>query len=175
MSLVGVFALVAAVFFFAGRALFRPGSESAQERATSGAAPAAKSPTRAPVPAGVVVPGPDTANVTANVAKPTKIEASSPGSPIALVSFGEIKVDRGAFTPQTIAVHQNDALHLTITAVDRDYDFTQPDNGLFMPLPKGQPKRIEFQASQAGKFIFYCRSCGGPDKGPVGYLIVVPR
>ena len=40
-------------------------------------------------------------------------------------------------------------------------------------IAQGATQRIQFGATAEGKFIFYCKSCGGPSQGPVGYLVIV--
>jgi plastocyanin domain-containing protein len=86
-----------------------------------------------------------------------------------------IAVQNGAFTPNTIVLNQGDTVRMLLTARDRDYDFVQPDTGLSSNLPKGVEKIVEFSGMTAGKYTFYCASCGGPDKGPLGHIVVVPK
>lgn len=131
----------------------------------------AGSTTRAPAPQDVVVPEKDSTNVPENVARPDIVAPSAPTSQSSLRSF-DIKVERGKFAPDTIVVRKGDSIHLTITAIDGDYDFVQPDYGIQTSLPKGTQKQVGFTAAADGKFTFFCGSCGGPEKGPVGYIIV---
>lgn len=138
-----------------------------------GAAGPAPSTTRAPVSSNVAVPG-TTSTVSGDVAKPSVVAEAAPGSTAKIRIFA-ISVSGGRFTPDTVIVNVNDRVHLNITAVDKDYDFYQPDYGLFTVLPKGVSKAVEFQASAADKYTFYCKSCGGPKSGPVGYVVVVPQ
>lgn len=117
----------------------------------------------------VVVPDANATNLPKNVAKPETVIPS--GS--AAIRIFEIKADANKFTPDTLIVNNRDTLKIKLTAVDKDYDFTQPDYGLLNYLAKqGQTRTIEFGTSAPGKFTFYCASCGGPDKGPVGYLVI---
>ena len=69
-------------------------------------------------------------------------------------------------------MNQGDIVNLEITAADANYGFTQPDYGLNASIVKGKTQQIQFQALQSGNFEFYCGSCGGPAKGPVGHIIV---
>ena len=129
--------------------------------------------TSAPAPIGVKVPEPNS-SAPLNVAKPNLVAPASPGSSSNLRLFNlEIKGDK--FTPDTIIVNKGDIVSLTITAVDKNYDFTQPDFGFKKSISKGQTQEIGFQASAVGKFTFFCSACGGPDKGPVGYIIIVAK
>jgi len=127
--------------------------------------------TRSAPPQNVVVPEKNSANVPENVAKPQIVNPSSPTSQANFRSF-DLGVDGDKFVPDTVIVRAGDTIRLNITAVDKNYDFTQPDFGFSAPLLKGQEKVIAFGATAAGKFTFFCKSCGGPDKGPVGYIII---
>ncbi len=132
-----------------------------------------KSTTRQEVGSGVVVPDASASStVPANVAKPSIVTEAAPGSTSKFRSFS-ISVTGGKFVPETVIVNAGDTVHLNITAADKDYDFYQPDYGLSTPLPKGAQKVVEFQATSQDKYTFYCQSCGGPSKGPVGYVTVV--
>lgn len=145
-----------------------PGSGSP----ASSSAPA--SVTRLPEPTNVVVPEAGAQNVSSSVAVPQAESAAAPGSDSKYRSF-HIIVENGSFMPSTVAVNVGDVVQLQIGAVGGDYDFTQPDYGLHASLPSGVNKEIEFGATAAGKFVFYCSSCGGPAKGPVGYLIIAGK
>lgn len=132
-----------------------------------------KSATRQEVGSGVVVPDASASStVPANVAKPAIVTQAAPGSTSKFRSFS-ISVTGGKFVPENVIVNAGDTVHINITATDKDYDFYQPDYGLSTPLPKGVQKVVEFQATSRDKYTFYCQSCGGPSKGPVGYVTVV--
>ncbi|MDP3948548.1 MAG: cupredoxin domain-containing protein [bacterium] len=132
-----------------------------------------KSATRQEVGSGVVVPDASASStVPANVAKPAIVTQAAPGSTSKFRSFS-LSVTGGKFVPETVIVNAGDTVHLDITASDKDYDFYQPDYGLSTALPKGVKKVVEFQATSQDKYTFYCQSCGGPSKGPVGYVTVV--
>jgi heme/copper-type cytochrome/quinol oxidase subunit 2 len=137
----------------------------------SGGSVAPSSPTRAPVPSGVIVPNAGATGTLAGVAVPA---IQSPGDPEGNVSYRSfnIVIKNGAFSPSTIAVREGDTVNLEITAADANYSFTQPDYGFNKPIAKGKTQIIQFQALESGDFTFYCGSCGGPSKGPVGHLIV---
>ena len=108
---------------------------------------------------------------TNGVAVPQTETAAAPGATAKYRSFN-ITVTSSAFTPSTIAVNVGDTVDLQITASGGNYDFTQPDLNLHRLLPQGQTKTVEFSTMTSGKYTFYCSSCGGPSKGPVGYIIV---
>lgn len=130
--------------------------------------------TRGSAPTNVAVPEKGANNVPENVATPTVVGPAGVNTTASYRSF-DISAAGGKFTPDTVIVRVKDTVHINLTAVDRDYDFTQPDYGFKVPVPKGQSKPIEFGATAPGKFTFYCSVCGGPDRGPVGYLVVVTQ
>ena len=154
-----------------------PGSMPGNNAAGGGSAQTSTQPvsqTRSAAPTGVVVPNAGAQNAPAGVAVPQSQSPAAPGATAQYRSYN-ITVDGNAFTPSTIAFNQVDTVNLKITAQGGNYDFTQSDFGLSAVLSDGKSKTVQFQASASGKFEFYCASCGGPSKGPVGYLIVAPK
>ncbi len=135
------------------------------------ASPVSESQTRQEVPDNVTVPGKDAENVPANIAVPDVVGPAGENTEASFRGF-EISVGGGKFSPDTVAVNKGDTVHIKFTAGESGYDFTQPDYGLKLSLPKGEAKIVEFGATATGKFTFYCTACGGPDKGPLGYIIV---
>jgi heme/copper-type cytochrome/quinol oxidase subunit 2 len=135
------------------------------------AAPASSVVTRTSVPANTVVPDKGATGTPANVAVPA---VQGPGDSAGNVSYRSfnIKIENNAFSPSTVIVKQGDTVNISLTAVDGNYGFTQPDYGFNAPIAKGQTKNAQFQVLQSGDFLFYCGSCGGPSKGPVGHIIV---
>ena len=125
-------------------------------------------------PENVTVPEAGQTNVPEVVAVPKNVSPASVVSDAKMRAF-EMKIENNKFTPQEFIVKQGDIFDADVTAVDKDYDFTQPDYGFNLSIKKGETKRVQFQATAVGKFVFYCKSCGGPEKGPVGYLVVVPK
>lgn len=86
-----------------------------------------------------------------------------------------MKIENGVFTPQTFICYQGEMMKIWITAIDKDYDVVQPDNGLRQTIKKGETKFIESQMNDIGKFVFYCESCGGLNSKAIGYMLVVPK
>lgn len=139
-----------------------------------GGAAQTPSTTRHPVSSNIVVPSP-TSSAPSGVAKPAIVTQAAPGSSSKFRSFS-LTISNDKFTPNdTVMANVGDIIRLNITATDKNYDFYQPDYGLSKPLPKGIATVVEFQVSAADKYTFYCKSCGGPSKGPVGYVVVVPK
>lgn len=129
--------------------------------------------TVAAVPANTTVPN-EGDNVKGGVAVPQiQVPAHPSGAGTGDLRQFAITADNDAFTPATIIVKNGDIIDLEITAVDKNYDFTQPDYGFSaVPVQKGTTAKIQFETLTTGKFTFYCTSCGGPNKGPIGYVIV---
>jgi len=128
-------------------------------------------PTHLPAPTNVTVPDAGAKNVAPGVAVPQVEAAASPSGDNKYRSFSII-MENGEFMPNTIAVNLGDIVNLEIGAIGANYDFTQPDYSISVPIPAGGNVRKQFQANVTGKFVFYCSTCGGPAKGPLGYLIV---
>jgi plastocyanin len=153
----------------------KTGTQSAANQQAGSPSPAAPaSSTREAVPQNVVVPNKGATSTPTGVAVPA---AQGPGDTAGNVSYRSfnISIQNGAFSPDTVIVKEGDTVNLEITAVDGNYDFTQPDYGFSDPIAKGKTQTIQFQALQTGNFTFYCASCGGPSSGPVGHLIVAPK
>ena len=134
----------------------------------------ATSSTRTAALADVTVPDKGASSTSANVAVPV---VQGPGDPSGNVSYRSfnIAIQNNAYTPNTVIVNQGDTVNLELTAVDAAYGFTQPDYGFNAAIPKGKTQTIQFQTLNTGNFTFYCASCGGPSKGPVGHIIVVAK
>ncbi len=133
-----------------------------------------KSPTREAPPAGVVVPEKNATDVPAGVAVPHVVSAGNPHDNSSYRSF-DLNIQSGAFTPSTVIVREGDTTNINVTAADAAYDFTQPDFGFKVAIKKGETKKIQFGATASGDFLFYCASCGGPSRGPVGHLIITSK
>lgn len=143
---------------------------------------------------------PDVSGVNggSKVPEPSKTASSVPGNavvldpnskdaaaPVAVKSLSgktgvddrtfNISLSGNALTPSNISIYLYDLVNINFTS-DRDLDFIQPDLGLSWNVRAGQTTTIKnFQGVMSGKFLYYCKSCGGPDKGPVGYFTIVPK
>lgn len=126
-----------------------------------------------PTAPAVTVPAKNATNTPPNVATPS-IVAPNPVTNGSQRVFN-VTFEGGQFTPSTIIANQGDTVHINLTSAGQAFDFTQPDYGLFKAIPAGTTSYIEFNASAVGKFTFFCKSCGGPAQGPVGYIDVVPK
>ncbi len=125
-------------------------------------------------PPNVVVPEKDSQNLPENIAKPEVFYELTrrPGTGLRVFN---ITIEGDTFKPDTVIVNEFDRVKINLTAVDKDYDFTQPDIGRPMKIRKGTTEFAEFQALGGKKFTFYCTLCGGPEKGPVGNIIIKPK
>jgi len=171
VAVIVVIVVVVVAFIVAGMQKGSAPASSSGGNAASATASSSASATQLPVPANVVVPDVGAQNVPSDVAVPQVEASAAPGVASKYRSFNII-VQNGVFMPSTIAVNLGDTVNLQIGAVGGNYDFTQPDLGFNVPLPDGVNKKIQFSPMSVGKFVFYCSSCGGPAKGPVGYIIV---
>lgn len=163
---------IAIVFFAIGFSVARWHGPRSTQQGTNPATNASS--TVQEVSSDVKVPDADAADVAKDVAVPKVVSDAAPGVEAKFRAF-DVKVENGSFSPSTIIVRQGDTANIKFTAVDRDYDFVQPDYGLSSKLLRGKTQLIEFAGVNPGKFTFYCSSCGGPSKGPIGYVVVVPR
>lgn len=169
--IVAIIVVVAAVLYgYMGNG---PGGAVNTASPTNGGA-LSSSATRSSVPPDVSVPNKGATDTPANVAVPAIQGAGDPSGDVSYRSFN-INADKNTFSPDTIIVNQGDTVNLEITAVDAAYEFNQPDYGFSVPIAQGKTQRIQFQALQSGDFTFYCASCGGPSRGPVGQIIVVSQ
>jgi len=147
--------------------------QSGNSSAPAGQGSISQSATVAPVPANITVPNEGDKNVGIGIAAPQiQVPAHPSGGDASYRQF-IVTANNDTFTPATAIVKKGDIIDLEITAVDKDYDFTQPDYGFSaLPVPKGKTTKVQFQGLNSGKFTFYCASCGGPNKGPIGYIII---
>lgn len=140
--------------------------------------------TRESLPRNVVIVVPDTQSADApeNVAVPeTVAPAGGPQRGDSKYRSFEIKISVTKFEPDTIIARIGDTVRISATAVGGDYDLFQPDYDFRVPqkigaiLKSGETQSVQFDATAEGKFVFFCKSCGGPENGPVGYFVVAPK
>jgi heme/copper-type cytochrome/quinol oxidase subunit 2 len=166
-----IIVILAATHFSQLQGTFSSPPSSSVSPVANEQAPSSK--THLDIPANVTVPDTNS-TVDATVAKPESVAIAAPDTTSKFRTFA-IAIRSNVFTPSTVIVNVNDIAHINFTAVDNVYDITQPDYGFKLIIPKGQTKLLEAQYTAPGKYVFYCAACGGPDKGPVGYVIVVPK
>lgn len=152
----------------------RGGTENSSGNTGALTTPPSATETVTPVPANIVVPNMGATTTPPNVAVPVVQGAGDPSGSVSYRSFN-ISIDAGTYSPDTVIVRQGDTVNLKITAVDGNYGFTQPNYGFNAVILKGKTQTIQFEALQAGDFLFYCASCGGPSNGPVGHIIVTGK
>ena len=168
------------VYYFAtGTPIPRFGMAGSQANnaSSSQAGGVVSSATAQPLPSGganLTVPGQNATSVPTGIAAPAVVASGSPAGTTSFRSFNIVETAT-SFTPATIIVNQGDTVHINLTAQGGAYDFTQPDMGLKRSLKSGETGIIQFDANETGKFTFYCSSCGGPAKGPIGYIEVVAK
>ena len=132
-----------------------------------------KSQTHLDLPENISVPEKNQ-QVAQDVAAPVSVIPASPQGNQSLRKF-EIKAEGNSFKPSEVIVYTGDVVEIKVTAIDKEYDWIQPDYGFNVKIPKGTTKSIEFQATTAFKFVFYCESCCGIKSTSVGYVTIVPK
>lgn len=169
--------LIAVIVVLAAVAIFlaaRSGNSSQPGTAyqSSGSPSSGQLATRQPLTGKISVP--DANSPKSDIANPNSVVAAAPVGTAKSRSFS-ITIFNNQFSPSQIAVYQGDNVIISFAAKDNNYDVVQPDYGLKQIIPKGGAASIMFSAVASGKFTFYCQSCGGPAKGPVGYLLIKPK
>ena len=110
--------------------------------------------------------------------KSTDTDSVSPGATNTDSGSSGIKefsltAKRFEFTPSTITVKKGDHVKLKITALDFSHGFALPDFGVAKQLEQGKETVVEFTASRAGTFTFFCNIfCGAGHTDMKGQLIV---
>lgn len=130
---------------------------------------------KAEVPVDTVVPEVNTQlseEQKKEIAVPTVVVAAAPGVDSKFRNFN-IRAEGGAFVPTKVIANVGDTVHIDFLAVDGDYDIVFPSYNMMQTAKQGQTKILEFQALQSGSFTYYCSSCGGPESGPKGNIIIV--
>ncbi len=173
LVIVGALIVVLLVALIVWQLTKNAGSGNQAAGGPGGAAGTASSTTRLPVPVGTTVPDANS-SVSGDVAKPQSVTQAAPGVTSKIRTFS-VQINHNTFTPAEFDAYVGDIVSINFTAVDKDYDVVQPDYGFKLTIPKGQTKLLQGQYTSAGKYIFYCQSCGGPQSGPVGYLVAVPK
>mgnify|MGYP001567345798 CR=1 FL=1 len=134
----------------------------------------ATSQTRLEVPKNITVPDSNQTTTAPDIAKPVSVSPATPQGDRSLRKF-EIRAEENKFKPKEIIAYEKDIVQIKVTAVDKDYDWVQPDYGFNVKIAKGTTKTIEFQVTTVGKYVFYCEACGGLNSTAVGYVTVVPK
>lgn len=98
---------------------------------------------------------------------------ASPGSENVL-SIYKVRAEGGKFSITNIKAKKGDNINISITAVDRGYDFSIPTLGIKQVINKGETKPAIFQVMDPGVYKFYCEVCGGAESQARGSIIVNP-
>lgn len=83
-----------------------------------------------------------------------------------------LSIKNNKVLPKEIRVYNGDVIDINVKAVDKNYNFEIPSYGLSAQINKGETKKIQFQATNIGKFTFECSLCSPKF---TGLIIVVPR
>jgi nitrous-oxide reductase len=87
---------------------------------------------------------------------------------------------RSTFEPSKIEVNQGDKVTVYITNVEQTTDelhgFGVNEYNINVVIDPGETKTVEFVASKAGVYPFYCTNfCSALHQEMQGYLLVKPR
>ena len=130
--------------------------------------------TKTTVRENIVVPETSsTVPIPANFAKPSTVVAAAPNAEARFRIFS-LSIEKDKITPDTLAVYLGDTVSANITSLDKSYKLIQPDYGFEWNLSKGANKFM-FDATNEGKFSFFCESCVSSQNSPVAYLVVVKK
>jgi len=130
---------------------------------------------RVEVPVNTVVPGVDTQlteEQKKEIALPVVVVPAAPGSTSKFRNF-KISAENDVFTPSKVIANVGDTVHIDFTAVDKAYDIAFPSYNMKQSAVQSQTRILEFKARKEGSFTYYCPSCGGPEAGPIGSIIIV--
>lgn len=130
---------------------------------------------RADVPTDIVVPTTETKlteEQKKEIAIPSVVVAAAPGVSSKFRSF-KITAEGDKFIPTKVIANVGDTVHIDFTALDKAYDIVFPSYNMMQNAKQGETRILEFQALQEGSFTYYCSSCGGPEAGPKGNIIIV--
>lgn len=114
--------------------------------------------TRGPIPYDASVPDQGDTQVATDTAVPGLVAPAGPKTSALFRSFS-IRAVNNSFSPSKIVVYRGDTVSINITAEDHDYNFVQPDYGFNVLIRKGESKVVEFSATAAGTFTYYCSMC----------------
>lgn len=85
-----------------------------------------------------------------------------------------LTIENGTFNIKKIAVYENDVISLKVNAVDKEYTVAVPAFGIRQSIQTKETKLVEFQATPAGTFPFYCENCANTGKSQ-GEIVIVGR
>ncbi len=161
---VAVLVCAVLVIIFAGSSIkqvFNPG-------------PPGPPPTFAPAPANIKVPSAGESISNHDISSPVAV-APSTTNPGEVVRTFNVRAFNNNYDHNTIIVNDGDLVKINFTAVDDAYDLTIPVLKLQVSAKKGETKLLEFKATPAGKYLFYCDLCGGINSSMHGYLIIAAK
>lgn len=114
--------------------------------------------------------------VSGDVAVPLAVVDAAPGVDAKRRTF-EVTLDGSSFSPAQVIVYAGDTTSIRFKTTAGTCAFSQPDLGLSSNFTTDKEQLIEItpDRSMSGKFAFFCTNLGGPEGGPIGYLVVAPK
>jgi nitrosocyanin len=123
----------------------------------------------------VMVASPEISPVVSPVATPGSMTGTPTGSTTADSAVKTFNIEAGSFyfKPNELRVKKGDKVKIVMTAVSMMHDFNIDELGVKMPIVNnGKTGTVEFTASKAGTFQYYCSVGQHRKMGQVGTLIV---
>lgn len=108
----------------------------------------------------------------AALTKPTMSSPAAPGADESLGIFN-MTASHAGFNPSTVTVKMGSVVQIRLTALDENYDFSMPYQGLYSSVAQGETHQIGFGATTVGTFEFFCRDLC-PHGKIQGKVIIIP-
>ena len=99
-------------------------------------------------------------NLPPEVASPVNVVLAPNGA--ASFRHFEVRAEKGKFSPSIIVVNEKDVVNITLKAIDQDYSFSFPTNGVYRKILKGTSGKLSFQVFSVGEFEFSCSDVCSP-------------
>lgn len=167
--------IILAVFFRVERQVLMP--QANNQNTSESVGEEDNSPTREEVPTNISVPEAGQVPVSEEVAIPNIVVPATQGAVAEAPRLRIFKtvISASGFEPSEFIVNQKDTTRIDIESKGGEFIIAQPDYGLSQTVNPTAIKTIQFDANEAGKYLLYCESCGGPENGPKAYVTVVPK
>ena len=112
-------------------------------------------------------------SATTEIASATPSSAATTAAATSDVKIVNVEAGSFYFKPNEIRVKKGEKVKIVMTSKDMMHDFTIDELGVKLPITKaGTTNSVEFVATKAGTFEFYCSVGQHRANGQVGKLIV---
>lgn len=151
---IGVVVIIGVIFL-----LNKPSSQPTSDQMTAGDT----------MPVGSEVENPSEAAADSMVADSMMGEVKE----FSMDSWYDPEAKKAHFSLSEIVVNQGDKVRVKVTNTFGKHDFKIDELNVFAETPQGETTVIEFTASEAGEFVFYCSKPGHRASGQWGTLKVL--